>query len=73
MILNWHDITIEVLAEKIGPVAAVLVNDVAKELGITSPVIDKETYSSFLMRLSRELPSGVSAVEVSQECRKRIA
>jgi hypothetical protein len=73
MISNWQDITIEVLAEKIGPVAIVIINDIANELGITSSVIDRETYSAFLMRLSRELPAGVNAVEISMECRKRIA
>ena len=73
MVSNWRDITVDVLAEKIGPVAIVIVNDVAKELGITSPVIDSETYSAFLMRLSRELPAGVSAVDISKECRRRIA
>lgn len=73
MISNWQDITVEVLAEKIGPVAIVIVNDIAKELGINSSVIDRETYSAFLMRLSRELPDGLSAVEVSTECRKKIA
>jgi len=72
MITNWRDITIDVLAEKIGPVAIVIVDDVAKDLGITSPVIDGETYSAFLMRLSRELPNGVSAIELSKECRSRI-
>lgn len=73
MISNWREITVDVLAEKIGPVAIVIVNDVAKELGITSSVIDRETYSTFLMRLSRELPKGVNAVEVSKECRNRAA
>jgi hypothetical protein len=73
MISNWRDITVEILAEKIGPVAIVIVNDVAKELGISSTVIDRKTYSEFLMRLSRELPAGVSAVELAKECRNRIA
>ncbi len=73
MVSNWRDITVEVLAEKIGPVAIVIVDEVARELGITSPVIDRETYSAFLMRLSRELPEGVNVVEISQECRRRIA
>ena len=72
MISNWREITVEVLAEKIGPVAIVIVNDVAKELGITATVIDGETYSAFLMRLSRELPKGVNAIEVAKECRNKV-
>ena len=73
MITNWREITVEVLAEKIGPAAILIVNDVAKELGISSSVVDGETYSTFLMRLSRELPNGISAIELSKECRKKIA
>jgi hypothetical protein len=73
MISNWRDVTVEILAEKIGPAAVVIVNDVAKELGITSTVIDGKTYSEFLMRLSRQLPAGVNAVELAKECRSRVS
>lgn len=72
MISNWKEITTEVLADKMGPVAILIINEVAKELGITSSVIDTETYSKFLMRLTRELPAGVNAVELAKECRSRI-
>lgn len=73
MITNWREIAVEVLSEKIGPVAMLIVNDAAEELGITSPAIDMKTYSGLMAKIARALPSGVNAGEVMHECRTRVA
>lgn len=65
MIINWRIRTIEALAEKIGPVAILIVDEVARDLGIEYPDIDSKTYSAFLMRLSRELPDDMSVMELA--------
>jgi hypothetical protein len=72
MITNWREIVVEVLSEKLGPVAVVIVNDVANKMGITSTDIDSKTYAGFLMKLARELPPGVDTIEIIRLCRNRI-
>lgn len=72
MITNWREIAVEVLSEKLGPVAVVIVNDAANKMGITSTDIDSKTYAGFLMKLARELPPGVDTIEMVRRCRNRI-
>ncbi len=72
MITNWRAIVVEVLSEKLGPVAVVIINDVANNMGITSTDIDSKTYAAFLMKLARELPEGVDTIEIIRLCRNRI-
>jgi hypothetical protein len=73
MITNWREIVVEVLSEKLGPVAVVIVNDVANNMGITSSAIDSKTYAGFLMKLAREMPPRVYSIEIIRLCRNRIA
>jgi hypothetical protein len=72
MITNWREIVVEVLSERLGPVAVVIVNDVANNMGITSSDIDSKTYAGLLMKLARELPPGVDTMEIIRLCRNRI-
>lgn len=70
---NWREITTSVLADKIGPVATLVVNDLAEELGIDDSSINQANYAKLLIRLSGELPGNIDSVDICRQCREQVA
>ena len=69
---DWKDITIDIISEQTGPVAAVIVSDVIDNLELENKLMTSAMYARFLMKLSSELPAGTNSVELCTECRNQV-
>jgi hypothetical protein len=66
---NWRQTTVEILANRIGPSAGVIVDDIIKSLDLDETTISNTQYADILMRLTSVLPRTVKPIELCEECR----
>jgi len=69
---GWREMTIRVLAEKIGPAAEIIVDDVLEKQGIGERDMGAAKYLEFLKILCDELPPEVDREAVCRYLRVKL-
>ena len=69
---DWKDITIDIISEQTGPVAAVIVNDTLEKLNLENQLMTSSSYARFLIKLPSELPASINALEICNKCRHQV-
>lgn len=68
---NWKNITIDLMAEQVGPVAQIIVHDAIENLSLQSGLMTPSIYDQFLTLISAELPSEINSLEFRTICREQ--
>jgi hypothetical protein len=64
---GWRQTTVKLLAEKIGPIADIIVSDVLAELGVTERDMTASHYLQFLRLLHAKLPTAIDRRALCQD------
>lgn len=64
---SWRQITVRVLAEKIGPVADLVVGDALAALGVAEGDMTAAHYIQFMRLLYEKLPASIDRRSMCQE------
>lgn len=64
---GWRQFTVQALAEKIGPVADLLVDDALNEMGVSEQDMTASHYQRFIRLLYEKLPAGVDRRELCRQ------
>lgn len=68
---NWKNITIDLMAEQIGPVAQIIVHDVIEDLSLQNGLMTPSIYTQFLIQISAELPAEINLLEFRKKCHEQ--
>ena len=69
---NWKNITIDLMAEQIGPVAQIIIHDAIENLGLQTGLMTPSIYSQMLIQISKELPTEINSLEFRNKCHEQI-
>ena len=65
---NWRNTTVDILSQRIGPAAGVIIDDVLESLNLQQEQVTSEQYARILDRLSMILPRSVKPDELCKSC-----
>jgi hypothetical protein len=69
---GWRQFTVQAVAEKIGPVAELLVDDAFNELGVSEQDMTAAHYLRFIRLLYEKLPASIDRRELCRQAQAAV-